>query len=306
MRCSPTAALPAFVCSACSLYVKITHPQAHLLTCLVAPLVHVHLFQGTLQGTRTLCFCGACFGGSTVGCGGCCALPAHSLGRALPFWSLCEHHSRVLEPRPPCVQIFEKKPTATKNFGLWVRYQSRTGYHNMFKEYRDLTLNGAVDQMYTEMASRHRVRSHQIHIIKTTVVKAADCKREAITQFLDSKIKYPVTRKCVPSLLQHRRSPAAAPPVRGPIAFAFLPPLLSDPLFPAFRSALSFFRCPLWPPGPSIKSWAIFAKRHFSLASRRAISGARDFSQAPPRAISGAPPRAISVGERPHAVGVQM
>lgn len=55
-------------------------------------------------------------------------------------------------------QIFERKPTTVKNFGIWVRYQSRTGYHNMYKEYRDTTLNGAVDQMYSEMASRHRVR----------------------------------------------------------------------------------------------------------------------------------------------------
>lgn len=94
------------------------------------------------------------------------------------------------------MQIFEKKPTATKNYGIWVRYQSRTGYHNMYKEYRDLTLNGAVEQMYTEMASRHRVRSHQLHIIKTTVVKAADCKRVNITQFHDSQIKFPVLRKC--------------------------------------------------------------------------------------------------------------
>ena len=46
------------------------------------------------------------------------------------------------------VQIFEKKPTTVKNFGIWVRYQSRTGYHNMYKEYRDVTLNGAVEQMY--------------------------------------------------------------------------------------------------------------------------------------------------------------
>ena len=48
-----------------------------------------------------------------------------------------------------CVQIFEKKPTTIKNFGIWVRYQSRTGYHNMYKEYRDVTLNGAVEQMYS-------------------------------------------------------------------------------------------------------------------------------------------------------------
>jgi large subunit ribosomal protein L18Ae len=30
-------------------------------------------------------------------------------------------------------QIHEKKPTSVKNFGIWVRYQSRTGYHNMYK-----------------------------------------------------------------------------------------------------------------------------------------------------------------------------
>ena len=47
------------------------------------------------------------------------------------------------------VQIFEKRPTTIKNFGIWLRYQSRTGYHNMYKEYRDVTLNGAVEQMYT-------------------------------------------------------------------------------------------------------------------------------------------------------------
>ena len=46
-----------------------------------------------------------------------------------------------------CMQITEKYPTTIKNFGVWVRYQSRTGYHNMYKEYRDVTLNGAVEQV---------------------------------------------------------------------------------------------------------------------------------------------------------------
>ena len=45
------------------------------------------------------------------------------------------------------LQITEKYPTKIKNFGVWVRYQSRTGYHNMYKEYRDVTLNGAVEQV---------------------------------------------------------------------------------------------------------------------------------------------------------------
>ena len=49
---------------------------------------------------------------------------------------------------PLPAQIFEKNPTTIKNFGIWVRYMSRTGFHNAYKEYRDVTLNGAIEQMY--------------------------------------------------------------------------------------------------------------------------------------------------------------
>ena len=93
---------------------------------------------------------------------------------------------------PPTFQIFEKKPTTIKNFGIWLRYQSRTGVHNMYKEYRELTLNAAVQHMYQEMASRHRVRVPYIQIIKTAVVPASQCKRVGVTQFHDSKIKFPL------------------------------------------------------------------------------------------------------------------
>jgi ribosomal protein L20A (L18A) len=63
----------------------------------------------------------------------------------------------------------------------------------MYKEYRDLTLNGAVEQMYDEMASRHRVRSPCIQIIKTATIPVSLCKRVNTKQFHDSKIKFPLT-----------------------------------------------------------------------------------------------------------------
>ncbi|XP_041023994.1 60S ribosomal protein L18a isoform X2 [Juglans microcarpa x Juglans regia] len=94
-------------------------------------------------------------------------------------------------------EIFEKNPTKIKNYGIWLRYQSRTGYHNMYKEYRDTTLNGAVEQMYNEMASRHRVRFPCIQIIKTATVPAKLCKRESTKQFHNSKIKFPLVFKKV-------------------------------------------------------------------------------------------------------------
>merc|ERR1712032_687141 len=77
----------------------------------------------------------------------------------------------------------------------WLRYQSRTGFHNMYKEYRDTTMNGAVEAMYQEMGSRHRVRSAGIQIVKTAIVKPSLCKREHVTQFHDPKIQFPMVRK---------------------------------------------------------------------------------------------------------------
>jgi large subunit ribosomal protein L18Ae len=64
----------------------------------------------------------------------------------------------------------------------------------MYKEYRDTTLNGAVGQMYSEMASRHRVRYSSIQVIRTATVPAGACKRANTLQFHDSKIKFPLTR----------------------------------------------------------------------------------------------------------------
>ena len=43
-------------------------------------------------------------------------------------------------------QVYEKKPEYVKNFGIWLRYVSRSGIHNMYREYRDLTTASAVTQ----------------------------------------------------------------------------------------------------------------------------------------------------------------
>eukprot|EP00467_Chlorarachnion_reptans_P017464 CAMPEP_0114506678 /NCGR_PEP_ID=MMETSP0109-20121206/11555_1 /TAXON_ID=29199 /ORGANISM="Chlorarachnion reptans, Strain CCCM449" /LENGTH=191 /DNA_ID=CAMNT_0001685281 /DNA_START=97 /DNA_END=672 /DNA_ORIENTATION=- len=71
-------------------------------------------------------------------------------------------------------EIFEKQPNHVKNYGIWLRYDSRSGTHNMYKEFRDTTLVGAVQKMYAEMASRHRCRKSSIQIIKTCIVADAD------------------------------------------------------------------------------------------------------------------------------------
>merc|ERR1711934_481497 len=94
-----------------------------------------------------------------------------------------------------CKQIFEKNAHTVKNFGIWVRYDSRTLTHNMYKEYRDVTLSGAVSQMYQELQGRYRARFRSVQILKTAQIAAKDAKRDQIRQFLDAKLKFPITHK---------------------------------------------------------------------------------------------------------------
>ena len=92
-------------------------------------------------------------------------------------------------------EIFEKHPLTVNNYGIWLRYDSRTGTHNMYKEYRDVTINGAVGQMYQEMAGRHRGKAESVQIIKTAILEAKDCRRDHVTQWHDYKAKFPIIRK---------------------------------------------------------------------------------------------------------------
>uniref|UniRef100_A0A8C2U0K5 Large ribosomal subunit protein eL20 n=1 Tax=Coturnix japonica TaxID=93934 RepID=A0A8C2U0K5_COTJA len=81
-----------------------------------------------------------------------------------------------------CGQVYEKTPLRVKNFGIWLRYDSRSGTHNMYREYRDLTTAGAVTQCYRDMGARHRARAHSIQIMKVEQIAASKCRRPAVKQ----------------------------------------------------------------------------------------------------------------------------
>ncbi|KAA6401926.1 MAG: putative 60S ribosomal protein L18a [Streblomastix strix] len=92
-------------------------------------------------------------------------------------------------------EIREKKPLTVKNYGILLKYDSRTGTHNVYKEYRDITIGGAVDQMYNEMASRHAAHKTTIHIISAVRLTSKLCKRPNVTAFHSNKLKFPLLHR---------------------------------------------------------------------------------------------------------------
>ncbi len=83
----------------------------------------------------------------------------------------------------------------------------------MYKEYRDVTMCKAVEQMYAELAGRHRARPRSIQIMRTAEIAAKDCKKPSPMQFHNSKIQFPLARRIPrPSVKKHRTFSKASRP----------------------------------------------------------------------------------------------
>lgn len=114
------------------------------------------------------------------------------------FWYFLSKLAKVKKANGELLSInelTEKKPSTVKNFGIFLRYRSRTGIHNLHKEFRDTTRVGAVNQMYNEMASVHKATWNNINIIEVNQLKAKQTLRPNIKQFHDSKIKFPLPHR---------------------------------------------------------------------------------------------------------------
>jgi len=121
------------------------------------------------------------------------------------FWNFMRTINKLKKCRGEIVsinEVFEKSPHVVKNYGILLRYRSSTGEHNMWKEFRDVTRCGAVEQVYKDMAGRHRATYRNIQIIDVQVIPSSSkkegvvsVKRTNIRQFHDSKIKFPLPHR---------------------------------------------------------------------------------------------------------------
>merc|ERR1719253_2506813 len=96
------------------------------------------------------------------------------------FWYFMSQLNRINKTAGEvvaCTQVSERHPGKIKNFGIWYRYDSRTGTHNAYKEFRDVTLTDAINAMFMDMAGRSRAKSSAIQILKTAELKPEECKR---------------------------------------------------------------------------------------------------------------------------------
>uniref|UniRef100_UPI00398F5EC8 large ribosomal subunit protein eL20-like n=1 Tax=Pristiophorus japonicus TaxID=55135 RepID=UPI00398F5EC8 len=123
--------------------------------------------------------------------------PNHTLAKSR-FWNFISLRKKLKMSAGEivyCGQAFEKSPEEVKNFGIWLCYDARSGTHNMYREYRDLTTAGAVTQCYHDMGAHHRTRAHSIQIMKVEEIPSSKCRCPPHSLFHDSKIKFPLPHR---------------------------------------------------------------------------------------------------------------
>uniref|UniRef100_A0A8C3W459 Large ribosomal subunit protein eL20 n=1 Tax=Catagonus wagneri TaxID=51154 RepID=A0A8C3W459_9CETA len=73
------------------------------------------------------------------------------------FWYFVSQLKKMKESSVETVywgQAFEKSPLRVKKSGIWLCYNSHSGTHNSYREYRDLTTASAVTQCYRDIGTR--------------------------------------------------------------------------------------------------------------------------------------------------------
>merc|ERR1712010_156282 len=124
------------------------------------------------------------------------------------FWKFLSYYKKINKKAGEiveCKEVPERHPGCVKNFGIWVRYDSRSTTENMYREYRDTGLGGAVTQMYRDMGARHRARPGSIQVLKAKRINTTECRRPQNKAMHNFNIKFPLPRRIPSKAAQNKR-----------------------------------------------------------------------------------------------------
>merc|ERR1712168_363459 len=98
------------------------------------------------------------------------------------FWKFLSYYQKInkkVGEVVECEEVHQTHPGCAKNFGIWIRYDSRS----------------TSEQMYREMAARHRARPGSIQVLKTKRISSKDCRRPQNKAMHDPNIKFALPRR---------------------------------------------------------------------------------------------------------------
>ncbi|KAL4844233.1 hypothetical protein H8958_008703 [Nasalis larvatus] len=88
-----------------------------------------------------------------------------------------------------------RRESPGENFRIWLRCDSLSRTHNLYREYQHLTIAGAVTQCYRVLSARHCDQAQSIQIMKVEEDRSRQVQPPSFKQFHDSKVKFPLPHR---------------------------------------------------------------------------------------------------------------
>ncbi|RVD92535.1 ribosomal L18A [Tubulinosema ratisbonensis] len=93
-------------------------------------------------------------------------------------------------------QIEDLTNMTVKNYGIKFVFRSRKGsLQNMYKEFRAISRCDAVDSLFGDMASRHKVKSDDVFIVSINEKQKDELIRQKTIEFAEEGVYFPVFKK---------------------------------------------------------------------------------------------------------------
>merc|ERR1711937_248736 len=115
------------------------------------------------------------------------------------FWKFLSYYQKInkkVGEIVECAEVHESHPGCVKNYGIWIRYDSRS----------------TSEHMYREMAGRHRARPGSIQVLRTKQIKSNECRRPQNKQMHNPNIQFPLPRRILSKKAQCARRFSASRP----------------------------------------------------------------------------------------------
>lgn len=114
------------------------------------------------------------------------------------FFKLLKQQYKIKATQGRIVKYEELKPEndfKVKNYRISFVYKTRTGLQNGYKEIRHISRPCAVNMMYQEFGSRHKIKQSDIYIIEVQEISDEECTKAKCLAYSAPGVKYPVFKK---------------------------------------------------------------------------------------------------------------
>lgn len=82
-----------------------------------------------------------------------------------------------------------------KNYGVRFTYRTRTGLLNGYKEIRHINKTLAIESLYNEFGSKHKLNQHEFYIVEIKQLADSEVTKAKILSYVGDDVKFPIFLK---------------------------------------------------------------------------------------------------------------